>query len=315
LNNPEALQREARRMLEDPRAEALATRFAYLWLRLQDLEKVKPDAFWFPNYSEQVALDMRRETELFFMNLVRENRSLLELIDADYSFMNERLARHYGIQGVVGDDFQRVQYPDDRRRGILGHGSMLVQTSYGNRTSPVLRGKWVMEVLLGTPPPPPPPNVPTLDESTGGEAQEGLATTGDRLRMHRANPTCNSCHQLIDPIGMALDNFDVTGQWRARENGLPLDTQGEFYDGSEIATPASLSEVLKRRPVPFARHFAQNLMTYALGRRVDHLDQPAVRTIARAAAADDYRMESFILGVVTSDQFRLRRAVVTEADN
>jgi len=315
LNNPDALQREARRMLEDPRAEALGSRFAYLWLRLQDLEKVKPDAFWFPNYSEQVALDMRQETELFFMNLVRENRSLLELIDADYSFMNERLARHYGIQGVVGDDFRRVQYPDDRRKGILGHGSMLVQTSYGNRTSPVLRGKWVMEVLLGTPPPPPPPNVPTLDESTGGEAQEGLATTGDRLRMHRANPTCNSCHQLIDPIGMALDNFDVTGQWRARENGLPLDTQGEFYDGSEIATPASLAEVLGRRPVPFARHFAQNLMTYALGRRVDHLDQPAVRAIARAAAADDYRMESFILGVVTSDQFRLRRAVMTEADN
>lgn len=315
LNTPEALSRETRRMLTDPRAESLANRFAYLWLRLQDLEKVKPDAFWFPNYSEQVALDMRRETELFFMNMIRENRSLLELLDADYSFMNERLARHYGIQGVVGDDFRRVEYPDDRRKGILGHGSMLVQTSYGNRTSPVLRGKWVMEVLLGTPPPPPPPNVPTLDESTGGDAPEGLATTGDRLRMHRANPTCNSCHQLIDPIGMALDNFDVTGQWRMRENGLPLDTQGEFYDGSEIATPANLSEVLKRRPIPFARHFTQNLMTYALGRRVDHLDQPAVRTIARAAAEDGYRMEAFILGVVTSDQFRLRRAAATEADN
>jgi hypothetical protein len=216
---------------------------------------------------------------------------------------------------VVGDDFRRVSYPDDRRQGILGHGSMLVQTSFGNRTSPVLRGKWVMEVLLGTPPPPPPPNVPTLDETTGEDAPAGLVTTADRLRMHRANPTCNSCHQLIDPIGMALDNFDVTGQWRARENGMELDTNGEFYDGSEISTPADLATVLKRRPIPFVRHFTQNLMTYALGRRVDHLDQPAVRAIAREAMEDEYRMSSFVLGVVTSDQFRLKRAVTTEADN
>ncbi len=315
LNNPETLEREALRMLADPRSRALATRFASLWLRLQDLERVKPDSFWFPNYSLQVGTDMRRETELFFENLVREDRSLLELLDADYTFVNERLANHYGIPGVVGDDFRRVSYPDDRRQGILGHGSMLVQTSFGNRTSPVLRGKWVMEVLLGTPPPPPPPNVPTLDETTGTDAPEGLVTTADRLRMHRANPTCNSCHQLIDPIGMALDNFDVTGQWRARENGMELDTNGEFYDGSQISTPADLAAVLKRRPIPFVRHFTQNLMTYALGRRVDHLDQPAVRAIARNAKEDEYRMSSFVLGVVTSDQFRLKRAVTTEADN
>ena len=315
LNNPAALEREALRMLQDPRSEALATRFASLWLRLQDLERVKPDAFWFPNYSQQVAQDMRRETELFFENMVREDRSLMELLDADYTFVNERLANHYDMPGVVGDDFRMVEYPDDRRQGILGHGSMLVQTSYGNRTSPVLRGKWVMEVLLGTPPPPPPPNVPTLDESTAEDAPAGLVTTADRLRMHRANPTCNSCHQLIDPIGMALDNFDVTGQWRMRENGMTLDTKGAFYDGSEIATPADLVEVLKRRPIPFARHFTQNLMTYALGRRIDHLDQPAVRAIASEAKEDEYRMSSFILGVVTSDQFRLKRAVATEADN
>jgi hypothetical protein len=315
LNDPETLEREARRMLEDPRSEALATRFASLWLRLQDLEKVKPDAFWFPNYNTQIARDMRRETELFFHDLVSEDRSLLELLHADYTFLNERLANHYGIDGVVGDDFRRVAYPDDRRQGIMGHGSMLVQTSYGNRTSPVLRGKWVMEVLLGTPPPPPPPNVPTLDESTGDEAPAGLVTTADRLRMHRANPTCNSCHQLIDPIGMALDNFDVTGQWRTRENGLLLDTEGEFYDGTEISSPASLAAVLEQRPIPFVRHFTQNLMTYALGRRVDHLDQPTVRAIAREAAEHDYRMSSFILGVVKSDQFRLKRAVATDVDN
>lgn len=315
LNDPETLERETRRMLEDPRSEALATRFASLWLRLQDLEKVKPDAFWFPNYNAQVARDMRRETELFFDDLVREDGSLLELLHADYTFLNERLANHYGIDGVVGDDFRRVAYPDDRRQGILGHGSMLVQTSYGNRTSPVLRGKWVMEVLLGTPPPPPPPNVPTLDESTGEDAPAGLVTTADRLRMHRANPTCNSCHQLIDPIGMALDNFDVTGQWRTRENGLPLDTEGEFYDGTEISNPASLAAVLEQRPIPFVRHFTQNLMTYALGRRVDHLDQPAVRAIAQEATEHDYRMSSFILGVVQSDQFRLKRALATDVDN
>lgn len=316
LNDVGTLREEALRMLADPRSEALATRFASLWLRLQDLEKVRPDAFWFPNYNEQIARDMRRETELFFSNLVHEDRSLLELLDADYTFVNERLARHYGIDGVVGDDFRRVSYPDDRRQGVLGQGSVLVQTSYGNRTSPVLRGKWVMEVLLGTPPPPPPPNVPTLDESTAQEGKPAaLLTTSDRLRMHRQNPTCNSCHQLIDPIGMALDNFDVTGQWRSRENGVLLDTNGEFYDGSEISTPASLVGVLKRRPVPFSRHFTQNLMTYALGRRVDHLDQPTVRAIARDAEADGYRMSSFILGVVTSDQFRLKRAVPTDAAN
>ena len=316
LNDPEVLEAEARRMLQDSRSEALATRFASLWLRLQDLDKVQPDAFWFPNYNEQIGRDMRRETELFFYDLIREDRSLLELIEADYTFLNERLARHYGIDGVIGDDFRRVQYPDDRRQGILGQGSMLVQTSYGNRTSPVLRGKWVMEVLLGTPPPPPPPNVPTLDESTGGEdTPAGRLTTADRLRMHRANPTCNSCHQLIDPIGMALDNFDVTGQWRTRENGMPLDTQGEFYDGSEIATPASLTTVLMKRPIPFVRHFTQNLMTYALGRRVDYQDQPAVRAIARDAEESDYSMSSFVLGVVTSDQFRLKRAAGTEVDN
>jgi cytochrome c5 len=316
LNDPETLRSEARRMLADPRSEALATRFASLWLRLQDLDKVQPDAFWFPNYNQQISRDMRRETELFFVNLIREDRSLLDLLEADYTFVNERLARHYGIDGVVGDDFRRVSYPDDRRQGVLGHGSMLVQTSYGNRTSPVLRGKWIMEVLLGTPPPPPPPNVPTLDEST---AQEGtpaaLLTTADRMRMHRRNPTCNSCHQLIDPIGIALDNFDVTGQWRTRENGMPLDTQGEFYDGSEISSPVSLVSVLKRRPVPFSRHFALNLMTYALGRRVDYMDQPAVRAIARDAEQDGYRVSSFILGVVASDQFRLRRAATTDANN
>ena len=313
LGTPEALERETRRMLQDPRAEALSTRFASLWLRLQDLERVRPDAFWFPDYSQQVAEDMRRETELFFHHLVQEDRSLLELLTADYSILNERLASHYGIPGVVGDEFRRVPYPDERRRGLLGHGSVLVQTSYGNRTSPVLRGKWVMEVLLGTPPPPPPPNVPELDEAGGGE-EEGPLTTAQRLRIHRANPTCNSCHQLIDPIGVALDNFGVTGQWRIRENGRPLDTRGEFYDGTEIHDPQSLVEVLSKRPTPFVRHFTEKLLTYALGRRMDYRDQPTVRAIARDAADEQYRLSEFIVGVVTSDPFRLKQASATQDD-
>ena len=307
LADPSVLEAQARRMLADPRSEALATRFAAMWLRLQDLENVEPDAFRFPNYSRQLADAMRRETELFFLDLIRGDRSLIELYGADYTFANERLARHYGIDGVRGEAFRRVAYPDDRRRGVLGHGSMLVQTSFGNRTSPVLRGKWVMEVLMGTPPPPPPPDIPELEETEG--ARDGrIRTTRERLEEHRANPACSSCHSFIDPIGLALDNFDVTGRWRVREQGSVLDTRGTFYDGTVIASAYDLSEVLLERPIPLVRNFTRNLMAYALGRSIDYRDQPAVRAIARAAAEDDYRMSSFILGVVGSDAFRMRQA-------
>jgi hypothetical protein len=314
LSSPAGLERETRRMLTDRRSLALSTRFARLWLRLQDLDKVEPDAFWFPNYSRQLGDDMRQETELFFDNLVREDRSVLELFDADYTFVNEQLARHYGIPGVVGDDFVRVSYPDRHRQGILGHGSVLVQTSLGNRTSPVLRGKWVMEVLLGSPPPPPPPGVPTLEETSGTD-QGKMLTTSERMKAHRTNPTCASCHSLIDPIGLALDNFDVTGKWRTLENGMPLDTRGTFYDGSDISSPSELANVLLTRPIPLVRHFAANLMTYALGRRIEYQDQPAVRAIARQAQDDDYRISSFVLGVVQSDAFRMKQAVATEQND
>ena len=307
LDDPAGLEAEARRMLADPRSEALATRFASLWLRLQDIESVSPDAFRFPNYSRQLAGAMRRETELFFFDLVREDRGLLELYRADYTFVNERLARHYGIDGVRGEAFQRVRYPDERRRGVFGHGSMLVQTSLGNRTSPVLRGKWVMEVLLGTPPPPPPPGIPELEETAASRDGKAL-TTRERLEAHRENPNCRSCHNLIDPIGLALDNFDVTGRWRVREDGTELDTRGTFYDGTEIGTPAELSRVLLKRPVPLVRQFAENLMAYAVGRGIDYRDQPAIRAIVAEAAANDYRLSSFIVGVVTSDAFRMKQA-------
>ena len=304
--SPEKLEGQALRMLADPRAEALGTRFAAQWFRLQDMDKVRPDPNFYPNYDENLAQAMRRETELFFANLVQENRSLLDLYRADYTFVNERLARHYGIPGVAGRQFRRVAYPDDTRRGILGHGSMLVLTSLANRTSPVLRGKWVMEVLLGTPPPPPPADVPALEDTAG--AKDGrLLTTRERMELHRSNPSCSSCHRLIDPIGLALDNFDVTGQWRLRENGATLDTRGVFYDGTPVSTPRELVNALLARPVPLVRTFTENLLAFAIGRRVEHFDQPTIRAITRAAEANDYRMASFVMGVVGSDAFQRKR--------
>ncbi|MBI1809747.1 MAG: DUF1592 domain-containing protein [Gemmatimonadetes bacterium] len=306
LSTPEGLRAEARRMLADPRSEALSTRFAAQWLRLQDLDKVHPDALQFPDFSEQLASDMRRETELFFQNLVRENRSALELLSADYTFVNEPLARHYGIAGVTGEDFRRVRFADDRRGGLLGQASILTLTSHANRTSPVLRGKWVMEVLLGSPPPPPPPNVPDLEKT--GEAKDGrLLTTRERMEMHRENPNCRSCHRVIDPIGLALDNFDVTGHWRIRENGAALDTHGQLYDGTPVSTLPELRAALLRMPTPLLRTFTQNLMAYALGRRVEYYDQPAIRRIVAAAEPGGYRMQDLVLGVVASDAFRMRR--------
>jgi len=301
------LEKQARRMLADPRADALGVRFAAQWLRLQDMDKVHPDPNNYPNFDNNLADDMRHETKLFFNSLVRDDRSVLDLYRANYTFVNERLARHYGFPNVSGTQFRRVEYPDDTRQGLLGQGSILVQTSLANRTSPVLRGKWVMEVLMGTPPPPPPPDVPTLDETV--EAKNGrMLTTRERMEMHRSNPTCNSCHRFMDPIGLALDNFDVTAKWRERENGMPLDTRGTFYDGTPITTPAELTRALMKRPVPLVRTFTENLLAYALGRRTESFDQPAIRAIARAAEANDYRMSSFILGIIKSDAFQMKQA-------
>jgi hypothetical protein len=306
------LESQTKRMLADPRSDALATRFAAQWLRLQDIEKVHPDALQFPNFREQLADDMRRETELFFTSLVRENRSVLDLLSADYTYVNETLAKHYGIPGVTGSEFRRVTYPDARRRGLLGQASVLTLTSHANRTSPVLRGKWVMEVLLGSPPPPPPPNVPDLEKT--GDAKDGrLLTTRERMEEHRANAQCRSCHQYMDPIGLALDNFDVTGQWRIRENGSPVDTRGELYDGTPITNLTELQQALLKRPIPVIRNFTQNLMAYAIGRRMEYYDGPAIRRIANDAEATGYHMQDFVLGVVKSDAFRMTRVPVSAA--
>jgi hypothetical protein len=316
LTDIDDLERQAQRMLADPRADALANRFAAQWLRLQDLFKVRPDPNYYPNFDENLANAMQLETEMLFNHLVDQNGDVLDLFTADYTFVNDRLAAHYGFSGVAGNDFQMVQYPEGSgRSGILGHGSILVLTSLANRTSPVLRGKWVMEVLMGTPPPPPPPNVPTLDESSDAASDGRVLTTRERMEQHRANPTCNSCHSLIDPIGLALDNFDVTGKWRVRENGTALDTRGDFYDGTPINTPSDLTDALLRRPLPLVRTFTENLLAYAIGRRMEYYDNPTIRKIVSEAERDgEYPVASLIMGVVKSDAFRLKQASTVTAE-
>ena len=314
LSDEDVLEEQVRRMLADPRSEALGSRFAAQWLRLQDLDKVHPDVRLEPDFHQQLADAMLRETELFFTSVVSEDRPMFDLYTADYTYLNERLARHYGIEGVTGDDFRRVSYPEDSmRRGVLGHASVLTLTSMAGRTSPVLRGKWVMEVIMGTPPPPPPPGVPTLEETEA--AEEGrVLTTRERMEIHRANPTCNACHRFMDPIGLSLDSYGVTGKWRIRDNGNSLDTRGDFYDGTPINNPAELQEALLSRPIPLVRTFTANLMAYALGRRVEYFDQPAIREIVREAEEQDYRMSAFFVGVVKSDAFRMQ-AVPTAAED
>ncbi len=307
LSDDDELERQVLRMLADPRAEALGGRFAAQWLRLQDLEKIHPDALSYPYFDETLAEAMHEETVHLFNHIVHEDRPIIDLLSADYTFVNERLARHYGIPGVLGTEFRRVEYATEQRRGILGHGSILTLTSHANRTSPVLRGKWVMEVLLGAPPPPPPPNVPDLDETEGAEDGRFL-TVRERMEQHRANPACSSCHNMIDPIGLALENFDVTGAWRERDGGNLVDPVGELYDGTQLAGPTDLRNVLLSRPEVFYRIFTENLMAYALGRRVEYYDMPAIRRITRRAADEGYRVSEFILGVVNTPAFTQSRA-------
>jgi len=305
LRAPGVLDKQIKRMLADPRADALSTRFGVQWLRLQDLDKVSPDYLQYPQYDQRLADGFRRETELFVDSLVREDRSLLDLITADYSFVNERVARHYGIPNVTGPDFRKVTLPENRR-GILGHGSVLVLTSNSDRTAPVYRGKWVMEVLLGNPPPPPPPNVPELDEVKPTASGRTLSVR-ERMEEHRKNPTCNSCHRVIDPLGLALENYDPTGAWRIKDNEVPVDPVGTLYDGTKIDGPASLRAAVIKHKDAFVLSFTESLMTYALGRRVEFYDMPAIRAIIKEAAKNDYRLSSFINGVIKSSAFQMAR--------
>jgi hypothetical protein len=311
LTQPLVFEKQVRRMLADPRSEALSTRFAAQWLRLQDLKKIEPDALDYPYYDEILSRSMERETELLFDHLVRADRPMLELVTADYTFLNERLARHYGIPGVTGPTFRQVSYPDDKRRGVLGHGSVLTLTSHGNRTSPVLRGKWVLEVLLGTPPPPPPPNVPDL-EKTSSAKNGRMLSVAEQMAEHRANPACSSCHKVIDPIGLSLDNFDVTGAYRIKDRGVPVNTAGELYDGTKLNGVGELRAALVKRSDVLVTHFTEMLMAYAVGRRVEFYDMPTIRSIVHRAEPGGYRMSDLILGVVNSPAFRTARAEVID---
>jgi hypothetical protein len=306
LRTTAGLDRQVRRMLADPRSEALSTRFAAQWLRLQDVEQVRPDHHFYSYWDSSLSKAMVRETELFFASLVREDRPLLDLLTADYTFVNERLARHYRIPNILGNDFRRVTVTDPNRQGVLGHGSILLLTSIADRTSPVLRGKWVMEVLLGSPPPPPPPNVPALEE-TKAAVDGKLLSTRERMEQHRRNPACTSCHRVIDPLGLALENFDATGAWRTKDNGVVIDATGDLYDGTKMNGPVGLRQALLKHRGVVITSFTENLMTYALGRRMEAHDMPAIRAIVREAAKNDNRMSAFILGVVNSSAFRMSR--------
>ncbi len=318
LHTPAVLEKQVRRMLADSRAESLSTRFASQWLRLQDVDKIRPDALLYPDYDNQLAESYKRETELLFNSIVREDRNVMDIFTADYTFVNERIAKVYGIPNVTGNQFRRVTLgPDlDYRRGLFGQGSILMLTSVADRTSPVQRGKWVMEVLFGTPPPPPPPNVPLLEETKGVAEGGRTLSVRERMEEHRKSPACTSCHLFIDPLGLALDNFDVVGAWRIKDNGAPVDPNGQMYDGTKVSGPASLREAMIRLQQPVLRQFTNNLMSYAIGRRIEYYDGPTVRAIVRKAAQNDYRFSSFVLGIVNSAAFQMAKAepVVTTTD-
>jgi cytochrome c553 len=306
LTAPGMLERQVARLLADPRAESLSTRFAAQWLRLADVDGMLPDAVAYPYYDHTLGEGFVRETELFFQSIVRDDRSVLDLLTADYSYVNERIARHYGIPNVTGPAFRRVTLPE-ARRGLLGQGSILVLTSVADRTSPVMRGKWIMEVLLGSPPPPPPANVPAL-EATNATSGGKMLSTRERMEEHRKSPACASCHRVIDPLGLALDNFDVTGKWRIKDNEVPVDAAGVMYDGTKLDGPAALRDALLKHQDVFLQTFAENLMTYALGRRVEYYDMPLIRSLIRQAAKSDLHFSSFVLGIVNSAAFQMRAA-------
>ncbi|HEX4915260.1 MAG TPA: DUF1592 domain-containing protein [Vicinamibacterales bacterium] len=304
LSTPAGLEKQVRRMLADKKSEALSTRFASQWLRLQDLDKIFPDYLLYPQYDEVLARSMKRETELFFDSIVREDRNVKDLLTADYSFVNERLAIHYNIPNITGSAFRRVTLPP-YRRGLLGQGSILTLTSVADRTSPVQRGKWVMEVLLASPPPAPPPNVPSLDDSVKATEGGKMLSTRERMEEHRRNPQCTSCHKVIDPLGLALENFDVTGAYRIKDNEVPVDVVGDLYDGTRMDGPAGLRDALVKHSDMFLTSFTESLMTYALGRRLDYSDMPTVRSIVRAAGKQGDRLSAYVMGVVNSAPFRM----------
>jgi hypothetical protein len=300
LHEPAVLERQTRRLLADPRSETLATNFAGQWLYLRELKNQRPLS---PAFNENLRDAFRHETELLFESIVREDRNVVDLLNADYTFVDERLAAHYGMPGVHGSQFRRVAIQDDARRGLLGQSSFLLVTSVANRTSPVARGKWILENILDSPAPLPPPNVPPLK---GDEGSPQVTSLRQRMEEHRKNPTCAACHKIMDPIGFSLDNFDLIGTWRADDSGEPIDATGQLVDGTKLNGPASLRNALLNRSDVFVRTATEKLLTYATGRALRYYDMPVVRSIARQAAQDDNRFSALIQGIVKSDPFQMR---------
>ena len=307
LSDETVLKQQVHRMLADERSQTFVNNFSAQWLYLRNVPTVVPNQRLFPDFEESLRRAFRQETELLLDSVLREERSVLELLNADYTFVNERLARHYGMPNISGSHFRRVAISDEQRRGLLGHGSILTVTSYANRTSPVLRGKWILENILGMPPPPPPANVPDLEDKN----REGqVLSMRDRMVQHRANPACAICHSMMDPIGLALENFDAVGRWRTHsEAGTPIDASGALPDGATMFEgPAGLRRALLRRPELFVATLTEKLLTYALGRGLEYYDAPAVREIVRESELADYRFSSIVLGIVQSEPFRMRRS-------
>jgi mono/diheme cytochrome c family protein len=304
LHEPAVLEQQTRRMLADPRARALVTNFAGQWLYLRELKTANPDAAEFPDFDDNLRQAFQRETEMLFESVVHEDRPIVDLLDADYTFVNERLAKHYGIPGVLGPDFRRVRVANDARRGLLGQGSLLLVTSNANRTSPVQRGKWILENLLGSPPPLPPPNVPPLKENVAGAT--GASSVRDRIEQHRANPACASCHKIMDPIGLALENFDGIGRWRTTDAGVTIDASGQLVDGTVLHGATDLRQALLGRSEAFVGTFTEKLLMYGIGRETKYYDMPVVRSVMRSAAPNRYRFSDLVLGIVRSDAFQMR---------
>jgi hypothetical protein len=305
LSRPATLERQVKRMLADARAEALVSNFAGQWLYLRNLAATNPDARTFPDFDDNLRQAFRRETELFVESIMREDRSALDLLRANYTFVNERLAKHYGLPNVYGSRFRRVSLDEESARGgLLGQGSVLTVTSYANRTSPVLRGKWILENIVGTPPPPPPQNVPPLKDT---DSDGRVLSMRERMTQHRANPACASCHQLMDPAGLSLENFDAIGRWRIRtESGSAVDASGGLPDGSTFTGMSGLRSALLRKPELFVGTLTEKLMTYGLGRGLEYYDAPSVRKIVQNARTQDYRFSSLVLGIISSDPFQMR---------
>ena len=303
LHTPAVLEQQVRRMLADRKSEALVKNFAGQWLQLRNVKSILPNSDEFPDFDDSLRQSMLRETELFVESIIREDRSVIDLLTANYTFVNERLARHYGIPNVYGSRFRKVSLADDARRGLLGQGSILALTSHAERTSPVVRGKWVLDNILGAPVPPPPPDVPTFKDNEPGQKPK---TMRELMAQHRNNPSCATCHRMMDPIGFALENFDAVGAWRTREPAGPIDASAELPDGITVQGPVTLRHALVKRPEVFVTTLAEKMMTYGLGRGLTYHDMPTIRSVVRSSEANKYRFSAVVLAIVKSEPFRMK---------